>query len=247
MAIKVSIYEDNNALLESLQYLIRGTEGLELCWASSSAVHILEQCKDNCPDIILMDIDMPEITGIEATRLVKNDFPDVNVMILTVFEDREKIFEALCAGATGYLLKKTPSAQIISSIEELYRGGSPISSGIARKVLEYFTKTNGNEKKQSYQLSQRELEILKRLVLGDSYKMVADACFISIGTVYSHINNLYKKLQVNSKSEAVVKAMREKLVDHINFSKMKTIILFLMLTCFNISECINGIPAVAFI
>ena len=212
MAIKVSIYEDNIGLMESLSYLISGTEGFELCEAAPSAVNILAQCQENCPDIILMDIDMPELTGIEATRLVKNDFPDINIMIFSVFEDREKIFEALCAGATGYLLKKTPSEQIIGAIEELYRGGSPISSGIARKVLEYFTKTNGHAKKESYQLSTRETEILKRLVMGDSYKMVADACFISIGTVFSHINNLYRKLHVNSKSEAVVKAIHEKLV-----------------------------------
>ena len=121
MAIKVSIYEDNNTLRESLTYLIRGAAGLEFCSASPSAVEILEQCEEHQPDIILMDIDMPGITGIEATRLVKNKFPDINVMILTVFEDKEKIFEALCAGATGYLLKKTPSSQIIESIEELYR------------------------------------------------------------------------------------------------------------------------------
>ena len=212
MALKVSIYEDNIALMESLSFLIRGTEGFELCTASPSAVNILEHCKENPPDVILMDIDMPILTGIEATRLVKEDFPDINIMILTVFEDRDKIFDALCAGATGYLLKKTPSAQIISSVEELYNGGSPMSSGIARKVLEYFSKPPATAKKDSYQLSVRETEVLKRLVMGDSYKMVANACFISIGTVYSHINTLYKKLHVNSKSEAVIKAIHEKLV-----------------------------------
>jgi len=213
MAIKVSIYEDNITLLDSLSFLMQGTEGFELCNASSSAVNILAQCREKTPDIILMDIDMPELSGIEATRLVKDAFPDVNIMMFTVFEDREKIFDALCAGATGYLLKKTPLTQIIASIEELYRGGSPISSGIARKVLEYFTKSSGNSgKKEVYQLSARETEILRRLVMGDSYKMVADACFISIGTVYSHINSLYKKLHVNSKSEAVVKAVHERLI-----------------------------------
>jgi len=212
MSIKVSIYEDNSSLLDSLSYLIRRAEGFELCTASTSAVHIVDDCKDNCPDVILMDIDMPEISGIEATRLVKAAFPELNVMILTVFEDKDKIFDALCAGATGYLLKKTPSAQIIESIEELHRGGSPMSSGIARKALEYFSNPVSNEKQKLYRLSQRELDILKRLVMGDSYKMVADVCCISIGTVYSHIYSLYKKLHVNSKSEAVVKAMREKLV-----------------------------------
>jgi len=212
MAIKVSIYEDNMALLESLSYLIRGTEGFELCTASPCAVHILSDCEANCPDVILMDIDMPEMSGIEATRLVKEVFEDINIMMFTVFEDKDKIFEALCAGATGYLLKKTPSAQIINAIGELYQGGSPMSSGIARKVLEYFSRPVNPEKEKLYQLSQRERDILKRLVMGDSYKMVADACFISIGTVYSHINSLYKKLHINSKSEAVILAMREKLV-----------------------------------
>ena len=213
MAIKVSIYEDNIRLMESLSYLIQGTNGFELCCTSPSPVNIVAQCRENCPDIILMDIDMPEMTGIEATQLVKNEFPNINIMMLTVFEDREKIFDALCAGATGYLLKKTPSAQIIEAVEELYNGGSPISSGIARKVLEYFSRpVNGQDNKESYQLTERETDILKRLVNGDSYKMVADACFISIGTVYTHINKLYKKLQVNSKAEAIIKAMNEKLV-----------------------------------
>jgi len=212
MAIKVSIYEDNIALLESLSFLIRGTDGFELCTAATTPVNIIVDCKNNCPDVILMDIDMPGMTGIEATLLLKKEFPDVNVMMLTVFEDKDKIFDALCAGATGYLLKKTPSSKIIESIEELYNGGSPISSNIARKVLEYFSKPTISKKSDEYQLSQREKEILKRLLLGDSYKMAANACYISIGTVYSHINSIYKKLQVNSKSEAVIKAMKERIV-----------------------------------
>ena len=212
MAIKISVYEDNLPLLESLSYLINKTDGFELCSASFSAVHVLDQCQENTPDLILMDIDMPDLSGIEATRMVINAFPDINIMMFTVFEDSDKIFDALCAGATGYLLKKTPSAQIIAAIKELHHGGSPISSSVARKVLDYFTKSTFSKKKVSYQLSQREIDILKRLVMGDSYKMVADACFISIGTVYSHINTLYKKLHVNSKSEAVVKAMHERLI-----------------------------------
>ena len=212
MPIKVSIYEDNASLLDSLSYLIRGAGSFELCTASPNAIHIIDDCNQLCPDVILMDIDMPEVSGIEATRLVKNFFPEVNIMMFTVFEDKDKIFDALCAGATGYLLKKTPSSQIIEAIEELHHGGSPMSSGIARKVLEYFTKPPGNGKHDSSQLSQRERDILQHLVKGDSYKMIADACFISIGTVFSHINSIYKKLQVNSKSEAVMKAIKEKLV-----------------------------------
>ena len=210
--IRVSIYEDNASLLESLSYLIRGAGNFELCTASPNAINIVDDCKLLCPDVILMDIDMPEISGIEATRMVKSVCPDVNVMILTVFEDKEKIFDALRAGATGYLLKKTPSTRIIEAIEELHNGGSPMSSGVARKVMEYFSNPPADNKQNTYQLSQRERDILQRLLMGDSYKMVADACFISIGTVYSHINNIYKKLHVNSKSEAVIKAIKEQLV-----------------------------------
>ena len=210
--IKVSIYEDNPSLLESLSYLIRGTRSFELCTAAPNAVHIIDDCKQSCPDVILMDIDMPELTGIDATRMVKTDFPDVNVMMLTVFEDKDKIFDALCAGATGYLLKKTPPAKIIEAVEELHQGGSPMSSGIARKALEFFSKPVNDNKQELYKLLPRELDVLQRLVMGDSYKMVADVCCISMGTVYSHINHIYRKLHVNSKSEAVIKAIKEGLV-----------------------------------
>ena len=174
-AIKVSIYEANVNFLESLSFLICRTEGFELCSASPYTVDILAECHDNYPDVILMDIDMPEQAGIEATRLVKEVFPDINIMMLTVFERTDKIFEALCAGATGYLLKKTPSEQIIETIKELVHGGSPISSNIARKTLEYFLKPTDSKKKGSCQISHHETEILKRFVMGDSYKMVSDA------------------------------------------------------------------------
>ena len=210
MPIKISIYDDNVSLLESLSYLIRGTYGFELYHSSTNASNIVADCEHVCPDVILMDIDMPFLSGIDATMLVKNAYPSVNVMILTVFEDKDKIFDALCAGATGYLLKKSSSIEIIRGIEELHKGGSPMSSGIARKVLEYFSKPTKIDNK--YQLTSRERTILQRLLGGDSYKMIADKCFISIGTVYSHINNIYKKLQVNSKSEAVIKALKENLV-----------------------------------
>ena len=210
MSIKISIYDDNASLLESLSYLIRGSYGFELCHSCDNANNIINNCQICCPEVILMDIDMPGISGIEATKLVKSAYPEVNVMMLTVFEDKNKIFEALCAGATGYLLKKTSFVKIIEAIEELYKGGSPMSSGIARKVLDHFSKSS--VKNNEYQLTSRERTILQCLLAGDSYKMIADRCFISIGTVYSHINNIYKKLQVNSKSEAVIKAMKENLV-----------------------------------
>ena len=214
MAIKISLYDDNESLLESLTYLIKGTHDFELYHASTDASNVIADCERMCPDVILMDIDMPCMSGIEATMLVKNAFPDINVMMLTVFEDKNKIFDALCAGATGYMLKKSSAIELIEAIEELHKGGSPMSSGIARKVLEYFSKPINNDKKDKdkYQLTTRERDILQHLLAGDSYKMIADKCFVSIGTVYSHINNVYKKLQVNSKSEAVIKALKERLV-----------------------------------
>jgi DNA-binding NarL/FixJ family response regulator len=211
MKIKVSVYEDNNALCDGLSHLILGTDSLVLCGAYSDCSSVIENCSTATPDIILMDIDMPGMSGIEATALVKARFPQINIMMLTVYEDRDKVFDALCAGATGYLLKKSSSIQIIEAVSELFQGGSPMSGEIARKVLEFFTtpiKSTDNE----YALSLRELDILKCLVNGDSYKMIGDSCNISIGTVRCHINSIYKKLQVNSKSEAVIKAIKERLI-----------------------------------
>ncbi|HQB28117.1 MAG TPA: response regulator transcription factor [Paludibacter sp.] len=209
--IKVAIYEDNDALRNSLTHLIKGTGLLTFVGAYPDCRDIIENCETDKPEVILMDIDMPFITGIEATRLVKDKYPEINVMMLTVFEERDKIFDALCAGATGYLLKKSSAVQIIEAIVELANGGSPMTREIARKVMEFFT-TPQNTIDNNYALSERELDVLKCLVAGDSYKMVADKCYISISTVRFHINNIYRKLAVNSKSEAVIKAIKERLV-----------------------------------
>ncbi|MGP1462545.1 response regulator [Tannerella sp.] len=209
--IKVAVYEDNYALREGLTYLIKGSEMMQFAGAWGDCLDILKNCENERPDIIIMDIDMPYLSGIEATRLVKDAYPEINVMMLTVFEDREKIFDALCAGATGYLLKKMSAVQIIESIIELANGGSPMSSEIARKVLEFFTHP-GKMEKNTYDLSKRELDILKRLIAGDSYKMIAKSCDITVGTVCSHIHSIYNKLAVSSKSEAIIKAIKERLV-----------------------------------
>lgn len=209
--IKVTIYEDNDALRETLSFLVKGSEQLRFAGAYPDCRNILENCESEMPDVILMDIEMPYLSGIDATRLVKDKYPDINVMMLTVVEDRDKIFDALRAGATGYLLKKASAVQIIESIIELVNGDSPMSSEIARKVLQFFTSPD-NKIQNEYTLSNRELDVLKRLVAGDSYKMIADHCNISIGTVCGHINSIYRKLTVNSKSEAVIKAIKERLV-----------------------------------
>ena len=211
MAVKVSIYEDNASLLERLSYLIRGA-GFELCSANINAEDIIKDCKLWSPDIILMGIDIPEMAGIEAIMKVKTVYPEINLIRFTDSENRDMIFDTLCAGATGYILKKTPSAKIIEAIEELYNGNSYICSAVMRKVTDFFAKPATGDKQDKYKLTRREREVLQRLMMGDSYKMIAEACFITIGTVYSHINNIYKKLKINSKSEAVVKALRERLV-----------------------------------
>jgi len=212
MAIKVSIYKENATQLERLSRLIRESGNCELCTASTNVLSIIDDCRAVRPDVILMDMDMPAMSGIEAIRLVKTVYSEVNVMILTIFDDKNKIFDAMYAGATGFLLKTTSPAQIIKAIEELYQGGSPMSSIIARKILELLIKPINGTKHNDYKLTKREREVLQRLLKGDSYKMVAEACSISIGTVYSHINNIYKKLHINSKSEAVIKTILEHLV-----------------------------------
>ena len=211
MSIRVSIYEDNDDLRESLSYLVLGTGTFQLMGAYPDCSKVMENCVVAKPDVILMDIDMPGISGIEATAMIKATFPEINIMILTIFEDKNKVFEALCAGATGYMLKKSSAVEILEAISELHNGGSPMTGEIARKVFEFFS-SPAIAKNNDYALSARELDILKCLVEGDSYKMIADACCISIGTVRFHINNIYKKLHVNSKSEAVIKAMKERLV-----------------------------------
>jgi DNA-binding NarL/FixJ family response regulator len=210
--IKIAIYEDNIALRSSLSHLLQSSEEFEFLGAYENPEHIIQNCLEKTPHVILMDIDMPVINGIEAATLVKNKFPEVNILMLTIFEDRDKLFDALKAGASGYLLKNSSVIEIIEAIHEIHRGGSPMTPSVARKVLDFFSKPQTQPNPEE-KLSDRELDILRCLVSGDSYKMIAANCFISMGTVRSHINNIYKKLHVNSKSEAVVKALKERLVD----------------------------------
>jgi len=212
--IRVSVFDDNIAIRNSLYYLISGHPGFAIAGVYPDCNNVLEHLHKNATDVILMDIDMPGLNGIEATALIKSHFPAINVLMLTSYDDSEKIFDALQSGATGYLLKKTTPAKIIEAITEVSEGGAPMNASIARKVLEFFSMKK-NITQNEYDLSLREKEVLSCLVKGDSYKMIASNCFISMGTVCTHICNIYKKLHVNSKSEAVAKAIREHLVkDH---------------------------------
>ena len=212
MDIKVSVFDDNKALRDSLFYLISGTPGFSVAGIYPDCSHVLENLRRDPADVVLMDIDMPGVNGIEATALIKSHFQAVNVLILTSYDDSPKIFDALQSGATGYLLKKTSPAKILEAITEVTQGGAPMNANIARKVLKFFSEKK-NITENEYDLSVREKDVLSCLVNGDSYKMIATNCFISMGTVCTHISNIYKKLHVNSKSEAVAKAIRERLIN----------------------------------
>ena len=209
--IRVIVFEDNRDLREGMVFLLQATPGLKLAGAFCDCRELETQIPALQPDVVLMYIDMPGITGIEATPIVKALCPNAQVVMLTVFEDEEKIFQAIRNGAGGYLLKRTPPGEIIQAIFDVYQGGSPMTASVARKVLQFF-QAPPREIPNDYQLSARELDILKCLVKGYSYKLIADDLFISIDTVRSHIRHIYDKLHVNSKTEAVLKALREKLV-----------------------------------
>ncbi len=212
MDIRVSVFDDNKALRDSLYYLISAKPGFTLAGIYPDCNDVIEHLKQETSDVVLMDIDMPGLNGIEATALIKRNFPGVNVLILTAYDDSSKVFAALQSGATGYLLKKTTPVKILEAITEINQGGAPMNASIARKVLEFFSEKK-NITENEYDLSPREIDVLGCLVNGDSYKMIAAHCFISMGTVQSHITNIYKKQQDNSKSEAVAKAIREHLVN----------------------------------
>jgi DNA-binding NarL/FixJ family response regulator len=211
MPVKVLIFEDNRSLREGLEQLLASAGGIEVCGAFADAREGGRLAKAHAPDVILMDIDMPGVTGIEALKEIKSALPATQIVMLTVFDDDKNIFESIKAGASGYLLKKTPPAKIIDAVRDVAAGGSPMSSSVARQVLQMFSK--GAQPSGGYtDLSEREKEVLTLLVNGHSYKMVAASLFISIDTVRSHIKNIYDKLHVNSKSEAVAKAIRDNIV-----------------------------------
>jgi DNA-binding NarL/FixJ family response regulator len=211
MPIRVAIVEDNKELREGLEQLISGTRGLECVGAYGACSLLLEEVPSLSPDVILMDIGLPGMSGVECVKLVKGREPDINILMLTVYDDDQKIFESIYNGASGYLLKKTPPAKILEAIEEIHAGGAPMSGKIARRVLTMFQRSNKPVSHQ-LELSQREKEILHGLVDGLSYKMIAEKYFVSIDTVRTHIKHIYDKLHVHSKSQAVAKAIREKLV-----------------------------------
>ena len=211
--VKITVFEDNTGFLEALSILINGLPGLELIGAYTDTCHILDRLRTNAPDLVLMDIEIGPLNGIESTRLILQHYPAIKILIETVFEEDNKVFGAICAGATGYILKSELPDSLLGFISEVMKGGAPMSPIVARKILtlfrNYFLKSY---LKEDYNLSKREKEILKWMVDGASYKMVADKCGITYETVKSHIKNIYGKLQVASMTEAVAKAIHENLI-----------------------------------
>jgi DNA-binding NarL/FixJ family response regulator len=207
---KVAIFDDNQERRESLDYFISMFLDLQVVGKFENCIEVENNIRDCNPDVVLMDIDMPEVSGIEGVKRIKTNFPNVVVLMQTVFEDDEKVFQSIRNGASGYLLKKTSPEKIVEAIREVINGGSPITPSIATKVLRYFQTENFTS--PDYSLTDREKNILGHLVEGMSYKMIAEKESISFHTVNSHIRKIYEKLHVHSLGEAVSKALKERLI-----------------------------------
>lgn len=208
--IRIAIFEDNNDLRDSLAMIIESVADFELAGSFSNAQRLVPKIQQSNPNLVLMDINMPGISGIEAVAQIHELYPQIKIMMQTVFDEEDKVFASLCAGASGYILKNTEPERVLLAIREVAAGGAFFTPGIALKVLSSFQQKRITP--ENINLTEREKQVLQYLVDGLSYKMIADTIFLSYETVHSHIKKIYEKLHVNSKSEAVVKALRNKLV-----------------------------------
>jgi len=206
----IVIFEDNGRLRQSLKILLDGVEGYTVCGDYENCINAAGIIDKHQPDVVIMDIDMPGADGIEGLRIIKERSPKTYIIMHTVFEDEERLFKCLCSGANGYILKNTSFVSLLEAIDNVLHGGAPLSPLIAKKVLQSFQATPSG--RLQYNLSEREVEVLKYLVKGYSYKMIAAECHISIDTVRAHIRNIYSKLHVNCGREAVTKALRDNII-----------------------------------
>jgi len=209
--IEAMIVEDQRDLREGLSTLVNFTQGFKCTGAFRTMEECISRIKHDVPDVILSDIGLPGMSGIEGIRIIKEMHPDLVVLVLTVYDDNEKIFDALCAGASGYLLKQTEPAELLKSVREAVGGGAPMSPEVAARVIKLFRDVRPPER-VDYDLTPHELRLLKLLVNGHNYVTAAAELKISYNTIKFHVRNIYDKLQVHSKSEAVAIAMRDRLV-----------------------------------
>jgi DNA-binding NarL/FixJ family response regulator len=209
--IKVAIIEDLRPIREGLAMLIGGTDGFTCTGSYRSMEEALDRIKHDVPDVVLSDIGLPGMDGIQGMRILKESYPELTILMLSVYDDDDRIFDALCAGACGYLLKKTPPARLIESLKEAVTGGAPMSPEVARRVITLFRDFRPPER-ADYELTPHETRILKLLVEGHSYKTAATELGVTVNTVSFHLKRIYEKLQVHSKSEAVAKALHNRLV-----------------------------------
>lgn len=208
--MKIAVFEDNKKFRESLEFVIVTSSDMELCGSFEDTNRLQYRIEALQPDVVLMDINIPGKNGIEAVKEIKAHFPRVQVCMQTVFEDDDKIFASLCAGASGYILKNTPSEKILQAIRDVSEGGTFFTPSVAKKVLQSFQQQAVQP--EYIQLTEKEKEVLKYLVEGFSYKMIAEKVFLSFHTVHTHLRHIYEKLHVNSKGEAINKAIKNKLV-----------------------------------
>jgi DNA-binding NarL/FixJ family response regulator len=215
MSLRIAIFDDNKNIRDSITMLLQTVPEFEVAGSFSNVLDCVEDIRESKPDIVLMDIEMPGMTGIEAVRTIKKEFPQVLILMQTVFEDDDRVFDSICAGASGYLLKNFLNTKLVESINELQYGGSPMSPSIARKVfnrMQQIPQLFKPEEVPDYNLTPREKEVLSCIVDGLSYKMIADKLSISYETVRSHVKKIYEKLHVASLTEVVSKAMKERIV-----------------------------------
>jgi DNA-binding NarL/FixJ family response regulator len=210
MPIRVVVFDDNQDRRESLNYLLNLQEGFACVGTFADCSDVIRNIAQTTPDVVLMDIEMPRVNGIEGVKKIKLHFPNLPVLMQTVYEDDDHVFDSIKSGASGYLLKKTSPEKIIAAVQEAAEGGAPITPSIALRVLRYFQ--GKPQAENTYALTEKEKLILALLVDGLSYKMIADKESISYHTVNSHVRRIYEKLHVHSLGEAVGKALRERLV-----------------------------------
>jgi len=209
--VRIAIVEDRREIRDGLAMLINGTEGFSCSGSYRSMEEALQQINADVPDLVLSDIGLPGMSGIEGIRILKERYPSLTILMLTIYDDDERIFDALCAGASGYLLKKTPPVKLLESLREAVAGGAPMSPEVASRVIALFRDVRPPDRAQ-YDLTPHESRLLKLFVEGHNYKTAAAELGVSVHTISFHLRSIYEKLQVHSKSEAVAKALKNRLV-----------------------------------